>query len=37
MAYDISFRRDSETAFETLNREAAARLQEKLERVASSD
>ncbi|WP_128478912.1 type II toxin-antitoxin system RelE family toxin [Halorussus pelagicus] len=37
MAYDISFRRDSEAAFETLDREAAARLQKKLKRVASCD
>lgn len=37
MAYNISFRRGSEAAFETLNQQEAAKLQKKLERVAADE
>lgn len=37
MAYDISFRRGFEAAFETLDSEAASQLKKKLERVATDE
>ncbi|QLD86155.1 hypothetical protein HWV23_10605 [Natronomonas halophila] len=37
MAYEISFRRGLEAAFETLDSEAAAQIQKKLERVATDE
>ncbi|WP_284006788.1 type II toxin-antitoxin system RelE family toxin [Haloarcula pelagica] len=37
MAYDISFRSGSETAFETLNSEAVSQIQKKLDRVATAE
>lgn len=37
MAYEISFQRGLESAFETLGSEAASRIQKKLEKVASCD
>lgn len=37
MAYDISFRRDVESAFETLDSEAVSRIQKKLDRVATDE
>jgi mRNA-degrading endonuclease RelE of RelBE toxin-antitoxin system len=37
MAYDISFATGFETAFETLDSQAASQIQKKLERVANSE
>ena len=37
MAYDIAFPTGFETVFETLDNEAASRVQKKLERVANSE
>lgn len=37
MAYEISFRRGFETAFETLDSEGISQVQQKLERVATNE
>lgn len=37
MAYDISFRRGVESAFETLESEAVSRIQKKLDQVATNE
>lgn len=37
MAYEISFWRGVESAFETLDSEATSRIQEKVDRVATDD
>lgn len=37
MAYEISFRRGLESAFETLESQAASQIQQKLEKVAACE
>lgn len=37
MAYDISFRRGVESAFETLDSEAVSRIQKKLDQVSTNE